>query len=233
MNSFTNKKHVLVVDDDRRIRQLVAQYLMREDYVVMTAENADDALTMIGQFEFDILVVDVMMPGKTGFELIETLQKKHLNPPPSLLLTARGEAEDRIRGLEVGADDYLVKPFEPKELSLRLRAILKRVMTQEQYKDKIKFGPYTFTISTKRLQKQDGVVISLSSGEQELLSLFAQKNNEILTRHEIMVALGGEDQNERTIDVQINRLRKKIEKDSKVPQYLQTIRGKGYILHLD
>lgn len=230
---FDRKTHVLVIDDDHRIRQLIARYLTKHDFVVMTAENAADATVILQHYIFDILIVDVMMPGKSGFDLTTELQKTMDVPPPVLLLTARGEAEDRIKGLECGADDYLVKPFEPRELLLRLEAILKRVRAQSRLKNHVYFGPYCFDASINQLKKGQDEIITLSSTEQKMLGLLVQQNNDVLTRDMITQAFGDAEQNERTIDVQINRLRKKIEDDSKNPRYLHTVRGKGYVLNLD
>ncbi|GAB4240017.1 MAG: response regulator transcription factor [Methyloligellaceae bacterium] len=222
-----NAPHVLVVDDDQRIRELLAQFLYENGFRVTTAESADAARAMMRGLTFDILVLDVMMPGESGFEFAEWLRKER--SVPILMLTARAEPDQRIKGLEIGVDDYLGKPFEPRELLLRLHNILRR---QPNFgsKDAIQMGDLTFHVARGELKRQ-GKTVKLTERERDLLRQFAQRPGTPISRMELV--RGGAEGGERAVDVQINRLRRKIENDPSNPVYLQTVRGKGYVLHAE
>ena len=220
-----SKNHILVIDDDTRLRGLLQKYLSNNDFEVSEAANAEEALSLIQLFSFDLLVMDLMMPGKDGYTLTKQLRETDYDTP-ILMLTAMGDIDNRITGLENGADDYLTKPFEPKELLLRIHNILRRAQSKKQL-ESISFGPYTYKMITGILLKEDDPV-SLTTAEQELLRALAQKPNQTLSREELADLLKTD--NIRTIDVQITRLRKKIESDIKNPLYIQTVRGQGYSL---
>ena len=224
-----SKAHILVVDDDTRLRELLQTFLMDNDFAVTIAAHAQDARQKIALFQFDIIVLDVMMPHETGFEFAVHLKKDNY-VVPILLLTAMSETEDRILGLETGADDYLVKPFEPRELVLRIKAILRRTALIEERKANITFGEYSFELSSGRLQKK-GEFINLTTGETQLLKVMAERSPEAVSRTE-MAKIMGLAENERSVDVQITRLRKKIEADSSRPLHIQTVRGSGYALYI-
>jgi two-component system phosphate regulon response regulator OmpR len=219
--------HIMVIDDDTRLRELLREYLMKNNYRVTTAEDAAQARQRLNGLEFDLLVIDVMMPGENGLELTTSLRAA--SSVPILMLTAMGEADDRIAGLESGADDYLAKPFEPRELLLRIQSLLRRatpVATAE--KDvPLTFGDLEFDIARGDLR--DGAeVIHLTSGEVSVLRLFAGRPGATISRLEISEHGGGA--SERAVDVQIARLRRKIEADPRNPRYLQTVWGEGYTL---
>lgn len=218
---------ILVVDDDRRIRELLKKYLSDNGYRVAIAESAAEARTRMESLAFDLVVLDVMMPGETGIELTSALRAT--SDIPILLLTARAETEHRIEGLESGADDYLPKPFEPKELLLRIRTILKRVTPPETVPTEIRLGPCRYDLNRQELRR-DGELIRLTDREIQLMQIFTERPNETLARSLLM---GADASTERAIDVQINRLRRKIERDPRNPVYLQTVRGLGYILKPD
>lgn len=221
--------HLLVVDDDRRIRDLLHRYLMEQGFRVTVAGDAAEARRRLEGIEFDLIILDVMMPGETGISLTQSMREKRAIP--IILLTARAEAESRIAGLEAGADDYLPKPFDPRELVLRINNILRRNSNPEVPKiDQIMFGPFTFSIARKELRRA-AETIRLTDREQEIMLLFALRAGDTIPRHELI----GDDAEvgERTIDVQINRLRRKIEDDPANPVYLQTVRGIGYRLSID
>ncbi len=221
--------HLLLVDDDRRIRALMSRYLTGQGYRVTTAESAADARNKLRSLAFDLIVLDVMMPGENGFDFAISLRKK--SQIPILMLTARSESKDRVRGLEAGADDYLVKPFEPKELSLRVASILRRAAaapTQASAPPQfVRFGEFTFEVERAEL-RQGQEIVRLTDRERFMLKLLAQTPGEAVSRE----ALSGEGGlvNERTIDVQMNRLRRKVEADPANPAFLQTARGAGYRL---
>ncbi len=215
--------HILVVDDDRRIRELIKRYLSENGYRISTAENAAEARARLAGLTFDLLVVDVMMPGESGLELTTSLRRQ--SNVPILMLTARTETSDRIAGLEGGADDYLGKPFEPRELLLRIATILRRAKAQTARDDVITLGDITFNIGRGELKRADHV-IRLTTREVQLIRIFASHPGEALSR----LDLCDNEAAERSIDVQINRLRRKIEIDPRNPIYLQTVRGEGYIL---
>lgn len=218
--------HILVVDDDTRIRDLLAQYLQDHGFFVTTARDAVQARTKLRQFVFDLMVVDVMMPGELGTELTASLRKTM--DIPILMLTAMGETEDRISGLESGADDYLPKPFEPRELLLRIQSILQRTRTRQTSQKTVNFGPFSFEVGSGNLSF-DNRHVMLTSNEATLLKTLTDQAGTIVSREALALACGGI--NERSVDVQITRLRNKIEPDPKKPKYLKTIRGQGYVLY--
>jgi len=221
--------HLLVVDDDTRIRNLLKQYLSENGFRVTVAGNAAEARRKLDGLDFDLLIVDVMMPGETGVDLTRSLREQ--KTVPILMLTALSETDSRIAGLEAGADDYLPKPFDPRELILRINNILRRGGPATTPKvEQLVFGPYTFQIARREL-KRGGEPLKLTDREQEILAIFASRAGETIPRHELVV--GEADVGERTIDVQINRLRRKIEKDPSNPVWLQTVRGIGYRLSVE
>lgn len=221
--------HLLVVDDDTRIRNLLKQYLSENGFRVTVAGNADEARRKLKGLDFDLLVLDVMMPGETGVELTKSLRDE--KDVPILMLTALSETDSRITGLEAGADDYLPKPFDPRELILRINNILRRGGPAATPKfEQLVFGPYTFQIARREL-KRGGEALKLTDREQEILAIFAARAGETIPRHELVT--GDSEVGERTIDVQINRLRRKIERDPANPVWLQTVRGIGYRLSLE
>ncbi len=224
--------HILVVDDDERLRQLLQRYLSDQGFFVSTAPDAKAAREALDYFRFDAMVLDLMMPGETGLQLAASLPEA--NQPPILMLTAMTEPADRVRGLEIGARDYLTKPFEPRELVLRLNNLLRQPGAPAAAGERIRFGEFRFEKSTGRLYKEDEPVY-LTQAEAGLLQVLAAQPGEAVTR-EALAALGvggGDSQNERSVDVQINRLRKKIEPVPGRPVYIRTLRGSGYILHTD
>lgn len=219
---------ILVTDDDQRLRELLGQYLSQNGYTVVMAENAKEAREKLqNDSPFDLMVLDVMMPGETGVELVRSLRES-FNSIPVLMLSAMGESEDRILGLEQGADDYLSKPFEPRELILRIESLLKRASAPSSSGPRIvKFGPFIFNPKNGDLRKNDEF-ISLSSSELRLLAVFTDKLDEPISREELSSIFNNI--SERSVDVQVTRLRKKIEDDPKKPKYLETAWGAGYIL---
>lgn len=220
--------HILVVDDDTRLRSLLQRFLRENGYFVSAAKCADDARVLLANYKFDLLIVDIMMPKESGLEFLEKLRFE--SKIPVILLTAMGETADRIAGLELGADDYLPKPFEPKELLLRMKNILKRAPKIKVVETVIfDFGDCFYDAEKKELFSKQGGVIHITPVEQSLLSILSEKSGQIFSRDELADILGA-GQSPRSIDVQITRLRKKIESDSKNPRYLKTVRGKGYLL---
>ena len=221
--------HVLVIDDDRRLRELLSRYLSENGFRVSTAQDAGEARRKLESLEFDILVVDVMMPGETGISLTKGLRKQL--DVPILMLTALADLDNRIEGLEAGADDYLPKPFEPRELLLRINSILKRTAKPlEPAIEQVNFGDYQFSVIREELTLE-GEPVRLTDREREIMMIFASKPGGTIARHEL---LGSESiAGERKIDVQINRLRRKIESDPANPKWLQTVRGIGYKLCVD
>ena len=224
--------HLLVVDDDERIRALLARYLMRQGFLVTGARDAAHARRLLAGLDFDLVVLDVMMPGEDGVSLCRELRRTRA--VPVLLLTARAETADRIAGLEAGADDYLPKPFEPRELLLRINAILRRVP------EPAPAGPRVLGLGEVRYDADRGELwrgsdpVRLTQTEAELMRVFAARPGEALSRADLTRALGREGEaQERAVDVQITRLRRKIEADSRAPRYLQTVRGSGYLLAPD
>lgn len=223
-----SRPHILVVDDDTRLRSLLQRFLRDHGFYVSTAKDAAEARGQLCQYKFDLLIVDVMMPGETGFDFLSSLRQE--NAVPVIMLTAMGETEDRISGLEKGADDYLGKPFEPQELVLRIKSILRRVPIENSAEvEKLNLGLCCYDMLKKELNSKQGQIIHITPLEQSMLNILGQKPGQIFTREKLAEILGA-GQSPRSIDVQITRLRKKIEKDSKNPRYLQTVRGKGYML---
>lgn len=224
--------HILVVDDDDRLRALLKQYLSEQGFFVSTAANTTQADEVLHVFAIDLIVLDVMMPKETGLQYAARL-KNSASPPPILLLTARGDAEDRIAGLEVGARDYLPKPFEPRELVLRMQNILRRenVAPAAANKQAVQFGQYRFELGSGRLSGPEGPVY-MTSSEIECLRILAEQAGMPVSREKI-AELAGDLNNERSVDVQINRLRKKIEPQPGKPVYIQTVRHAGYVLHAE
>lgn len=230
MRGFMAKEifHLLVVDDDTRLRSLLQRFLRENGFMISVAKNAEEARKRLSEYDFDLLIVDIMMPNESGLVFLKKLREE--SDVPVILLTAMGETRDRIAGLETGADDYLPKPFEPKELVLRIKSILKRTpKTTNQVLEQLNLGLCVFNLSTKELFSKQGHIIHITPVEQSLLSVLGQKYGQVFSREKLADLLGA-GQSPRSIDVQITRLRKKIEKDSKNPRYLQTVRGKGYML---
>mgnify|MGYP002624373322 CR=1 FL=1 len=223
-----NKSHILIVDDDTRLRSLLQRFLRENDFLVSTAKDADAARKMLKEYAFSLLIVDVMMPNENGTDFVAKLRKE--DDVPVIMLTAMGETQDRITGLECGADDYIAKPFEPKELVLRINNILRRTAKNKKHKiDRINFGYCYYSIEKKELHLQNGEIVHITPVEQQLLNILSQYSGRVFSREYLAETLGG-NQSPRSIDVQITRLRRKIEDDSKNPRYLQTVRGKGYML---
>jgi two-component system phosphate regulon response regulator OmpR len=225
---MSDAAHILVVEDDARLRERLARYLTENGFRVTAAENAADARARLGFVHPDLMVLDVMMPGESGLDLVTALRRTG-NTVPVLLLTARGAPEDRIAGFESGADDYLGKPFAPLELVLRIRALLRRAAPAPAPSGPIQLGTLEFDPERGELRGPDGVV-RLTGGEAALLTALARKPNEPLSREEIAAALGMDETGERAIDVQVTRLRRKIEADAREPRFLHTVRGRGYVL---
>ena len=228
--------HLLVVDDDERIRSLLQQFLVQDGYLISTAENAEQARILLSGIDFDLIILDVMMPGQDGISFAGELRNLG-NDTPILLLTARGETEDRIKGLEAGADDYLPKPFEPKELLLRINAILRRMPDLKEDKmmpKTLDFGNLKYEVARNELwdgEKQ----VRLTTTESQLMKIFTSALGEPISRADLVMSLGREVSlsQDRAIDVQITRLRRKIEVNPSQPRYLQTVRGAGYMLLFD
>ena len=227
--------HLLIVDDDERIRSLLAKFLVRSGFLVTTARDAAHARRILAGLEFDLIVLDVMMPGEDGMTLCRDLRQTLTTP--IMLLTAKGETGDRIAGLEAGADDYLAKPFEPKELLLRINAILRRVPVAEPAivaPKVLHLGQVRYDIERAEMWQGEEQV-RLTATEAQLMRIFSATPNEALSRMKLVEELsrsGGQTQ-ERAVDVQITRLRRKIEADPKQPRYLQTVRGEGYMIAPD
>lgn len=222
------KAHILVVDDDTRLRSLLQRFLRENGFYVSVAKNASAARQQLENYAFDLLIVDIMMPEETGLQFLQKLRED--SNVPVILLTAMGETEDRILGLETGADDYLPKPFEPKELVLRIKNILRRApVVNEPENQFLDLGLCQYDLTKKELLLKNGQLIHITPVEQALLNILGQKSGQVFSREKLADMLGA-GQNPRSIDVQITRLRKKIESDSKNPRFLQTVRGKGYML---
>tara|TARA_B100001094_G_scaffold167346_1_gene161906 strand:- start:4109 stop:4786 length:678 start_codon:yes stop_codon:yes gene_type:complete len=219
--------HILVVDDDDGIRTLVKKYLNENNYLVTTASSAEDALEKIKIIKFDLIILDIMMPGKSGLEFIEENQKKI--DTPIILLTAKGEANERIEGLEIGADDYLPKPFEPKELLLRIKNIIEKTKKSDQ-KRVIQFENIKIDLN-KQIILKENTEYKINNTEKKILEKMINNPGKTFSRENIGVLI--ELDKERSIDVIITRLRKKIEIDPKNPKFLQTIRGAGYVLWIE
>ncbi|MFW2543437.1 response regulator [Primorskyibacter sp. 2E107] len=227
--------HLLIVDDDERIRGLLQKFLMRHGFMVSAARDAAHARRLLAGLEFDMIVLDVMMPGEDGVSLTRGIRETSLTP--ILLLTAKAETEDRIAGLEAGADDYLAKPFEPKELLLRINAILRRMPetpAEESVPKLLTLGDFRYDIERGEMWRGDDLV-RLTATESQLMRIFSRMPGEAISRAKLVEDLGrdkGQAQ-ERAVDVQITRLRRKLENDPKQPRYLQTVRGAGYMLAPD
>jgi two-component system phosphate regulon response regulator OmpR len=223
-----SKIHILIVDDDDKIRDLLKQYLKNNNFFVSTAINASDAEEKLKIVKFDLAIIDIMMPGKDGLQLTKEIREKI--DLPIILLTAKGEAEDRVRGLELGAEDYLPKPFEPKELLLRIKNVIKRIKKNKNIITTVKIGKANINIKKMEIHK-DKKIFKINASEKVLLENMINSAGKIFSREEISkitnLVL------ERSIDVLVTRLRKKIEPDPKNPKYLQTVRGNGYVLWLD
>lgn len=227
--------HLLIVDDDERIRTLLQKFLMRHGFLVTAARSAEHARRILAGLDFDMIVLDVMMPGEDGLSLCRALRETHATP--ILLLTAKGDTSNRIEGLEAGADDYLPKPFEPKELLLRINAILRRVpdVSEDEATPKIlTLGPIRYDMERGEMW-QGSELVRLTATEMQLMKIFSATPGEAITRAKLVEDLGRDrvQAQERAVDVQITRLRRKIEADPKQPRYLQTVRGAGYMLAPD
>ena len=222
-----NKKHILVVDDDNRIRDLLKDYLKENSYIVSTAENAEQAKNRLKYIKFDIIILDVMMPGQNGYDFTKEIKKKI--KIPILLLTAKGEVENRIRGLELGADDYLGKPFEPKELLLRIKNIINNKIKMS-LKSKFSIGDAEIDLN-KMFIKLKNKEKKINNSEKRILTEMLSNPGKTYSREKIGKILGAGQ--ERSVDVMITRLRQKLELNPKNPKYLQTIRGSGYVLWIE
>ena len=232
MSNQDNKNidfHILVIDDDQRLRALLRKFLENNGFRVSDAEDANQAKIIMKSIIFDLLVIDVMMPGQNGLDFLKEIRIK--NNIPTLMLTAMSSPENRLDGLEIGADDYMTKPFEPRELLLRIQNILKRFIPsikKNNNNDQIKFGPFLFNYNNLNLYK-NGKSVHLTTSEQKLLNCFAKASNKALSRDNINNLLGGNIET-RSIDVSVVRIRRKIEEDQRYPIYLQTVRGVGWML---
>jgi len=224
---MNENSHILIVDDDNRIRELIKEYLEENDFIVSTANDAEEASEKIKLIDFEIIVLDIMMPGESGLALTKKLRKNISTP--IILLTAKGEVDDRIIGLESGADDYLVKPFSPKELLLRINNILKKTK-EETLEGKIKIGENLLNLK-KMIVEKNGKIIKLNGTEKKLLEKMIFSKGKTFSREEIGKIINIS--KERSVDVMITRLRQKLEYDPKNPQYLQTVRGSGYVLWIE
>ena len=224
--AVADSPHILVVDDDDRLRDLLVKFLSDNGFIVTGARDAADARGRMVGLAFDLIVLDLMMPGESGLEFANHLRKT--NSVPILMLTAMNESEDRIRGLEHGADDYLGKPFEPRELVLRINNILKRIPEPAPSPQEVMLGDVVFKPLRGELDR-GGRPIRLTEVEAALLGVLAERPGEILSR-DALIALTGASGGGRAVDVQVTRLRRKIEADPRMPRYLQTVRGKGYVL---
>lgn len=226
------KTHILVVDDDDRLRELLRRYLAEQGFIVTTALNAADARAKLKSLSYDLMVLDVMMPGETGLELTRSLNTETTKPIPILLLTARGEPSDRIEGFETGADDYLAKPFEPRELLLRINSILRRVPKPPSVMPDLRLGRWSYNPQRDELRSGDETV-RLTDMEAGLMRILAAEPGVVISRESLAERSKVVSINDRTVDVQVTRLRRKIENDAKNPRYLITVRGEGYMLMPD
>jgi two-component system phosphate regulon response regulator OmpR len=230
MDASADKPHILVVDDDTRLRELLKSFLSRNGFRVSTAGTATEARQRLEALDFDLIVLDVMMPGETGLEFAAELRRT--DEVPILMLTAMVDTKDRIAGLERGVDDYLGKPFEPRELLLRIQSVLRRgrpaTAPTTEPQPQVAFGPFQFDLELGELT-QKGKRVPLTDAEIALLRVFTGRIGEVLSRETLCRSVGS-DVNERAIDVQVTRLRRKIEPDPSFPRYLRTVRGQGYRL---
>ena len=223
-----DKKHILIVDDDDRIRELLREYLQNNNFYTTTAKDSLDAKKKISLLKFDLIILDIMMPGQSGLELTREIKEK--SDQPIILLTAMGETSDRVSGLETGADDYLPKPFEPKELLLRIKNILKRIKSGKNLNPVLKFGDIRVDLEKMSIKSKKGIA-KLNTAEKALLEKMILSVGQIFQRDQISQII--KLTKERAVDVMITRLRQKIEPDPKNPKYLQTVRGNGYVLWTD
>lgn len=223
---MTKPLHLLVIDDDTRLRTLLGRFLGENGFEVLLAKDTTEAKNLIAENKFDLLIVDVMLPGETGVEFTSVLRQS--SQTPIIMLTARGEFEDRIKGLEAGADDYLQKPFEPKELLLRINNILKRFGSSGSDSNIHHFGNFAFNLTDSRLKKGNDF-IHITDSEAKILGILCREKGKVVSREKLSSFCG--DIDERSIDVQITRLRRKIEINPKQPHYLQTVRNHGYVLY--
>lgn len=229
IDALVRPAHILIVDDDERIRTLLKRYLVSGGARVSAAPDADTARRLLEALEFDLLIIDVMMPKEDGFSLASKVRRS--SDVPIIMLTARGMPEDRIKGLSIGADDYMPKPFEPEELALRINAILRRSASRRvQAAGEARFGAYTFNVGRGELTKE-GRPVRLTEAEATLLKVLAARAGEPISREELARRTSAG--LERSVDVQVTRLRRKIEEDPRAPIYLQTVRGVGYRLAVD
>lgn len=226
---MSDTAHILVVDDDKRLRELLAKFLQDEGFLVTSAADAKDAQKKLDYFAVDLIVLDRMMPGENGLQFAARMRQH--SSVPILMLTAMGEVTERIDGLEAGVDDYLAKPFEPKELLLRIRSILKRSAVRQAEANEAYFGEYRFDCATSQLWKKDEHIY-LTESEAMLLKVLIGRKGEVLSRQELAKLSGDASANERSVDVLVTRLRKKIEPNPAKPVYLQTQRGAGYSLRV-
>ena len=224
LNSHRSDIHILVVDDDNRIRKLLKTYLVKSGFRVSECKSAEHARAKMNGLCFDLLILDVMMPEETGFEFTRKLRQH--NDIPIILLTAKGDVNNRIEGLRAGADDYISKPFEPEELVLRIESIFKR-LASTAVGPKVNFGPFSYNHELSKLFRNH-VAVHLTSSEVKLLDILSRKNGGVVTRHALSTQIGAK--SERAVDIQIIRLRQKIENNPSIPEYLVTVRGIGYRL---
>ena len=223
-----DKKHILVVDDDQKIKELISQYLIEQNFIVTTAESSAEAKDRMELFSFDLIVLDIMMPGQDGLDLTREIRLK--SDLPIILLTAKGDPSDRIKGLELGADDYVPKPFEPKELLLRIKNILNKIKKLKEINEVINFGEAKLYIK-KMIIKNKENIFKINISEKKLLEQMILSAGKVFDRNDISKLINLK--KERAVDVMITRLRQKIEPDPKNPVYLQTVRGNGYVLWSD
>jgi len=233
-NNYTNihmqeyKAHILIVDDDSRILALLKQFLNKHDFLVSTASSALEAEELLKTTIYDLIILDVMLPSVTGLDFATTIREAG-NNIPIVMLTALSEADDRVKGLETGASDYVTKPFEPRELLLRISNLINNYNHFKKETNIIKFGNNLYNLNTKEFIKNDQI-ISLSSTEQKLLEILLERSGESINRFELSKIMGG--LSERSIDVQITRIRNKLEDNPKEPKYLKTVRNEGYALYI-
>ena len=228
MTKKLDKKHILVVDDDQKIKELISQYLIEQNFIVTTAESSAEAKDRMELFSFDLIVLDIMMPGQDGLDLTREIRSK--TDLPIILLTAKGDPSDRIKGLELGADDYVPKPFEPKELLLRIKNILNKIKKLKEINEVINFGEAKLYIK-KMIIKNKENIFKINTSEKKLLEQMILSAGKVFDRNDISKLINLK--KERAVDVMITRLRQKIEPDPKNPVYLQTVRGNGYVLWSD
>ena len=228
MTKKLDKKHILVVDDDQKIKELISQYLIEQNFIVTTAESSAEAKDRMELFSFDLIVLDIMMPGQDGLDLTREIRSK--TDLPIILLTAKGDPSDRIKGLELGADDYVPKPFEPKELLLRIKNILNKIKKLKEVNEVINFGEAKLYIK-KMIIKNKQNIFKINASEKKLLEQMILSAGKVFDRNDISKLINLK--KERAVDVMITRLRQKIEPDPKNPVYLQTVRGNGYVLWSD